>query len=295
MDVPVATLHASVVSTSLLRLVSAGACGRVVSVHRSALNAELGGELVTVAPAAAGGLPSGILVADGFEPAVLGVQVGAPVIAGPRALRIGRSVYVGLEAGRRWSPRIPVRAPVWSGLADRVSRLDDLARAAAAGGRDGFGGVVAAAASPALAALRDAVDHVDLDAVAARGAALIGLGAGLTPAGADLLVGLAAALAGGGHAAAPRVAGDWAVWAVDRTTAVALGYHRHAARGAFAERLHRVVDAVLAGPAWAVDAAAQRAISAGATSGVDGLRGVVLGTRLLLAERARATGGTRAA
>jgi hypothetical protein len=94
-----------------------------------------------------------------------------------------------------------------------------------------------------------------------------------------VLVGLSAALFATGHPAARPFASACAMVATGRTTDVAERLHRHAARGEFCERLHRLMGAILAGEPARLPAAIATALDWGATSGADGLLGVLLGLR----------------
>jgi hypothetical protein len=108
---------------------------------------------------------------------------------------------------------------------------------------------------------------------------LIGLGPGVTPSGDDLLVGLEAAL----HALADPRAGFLAAALTDideRTTVVAATLLRRAAQGEFAERIHRLLAALLGPDDRAIPGAIERAVAWGATSGTDCLVGVLAGLDL---------------
>jgi hypothetical protein len=252
--------------------------GRVLSVHHSAVNLVVGEDLLTVACDAVGGLPSAILVPDGFAPGALGVRRAARVQVDEMAVDLGGLVTVRTVGADRWSPRL---RPIGSARADLDARAA-LARAALRGaGDDGFRGLVAGS-EPVHVFLR-AADRRDVTAVSSAGDALIGLGAGLTPAGDDLLVGFSAALTAGGHPASRPLAVRWAARAAGMTTDVALAYHRHAARADYAERLHLVLGAILQGALAGIAPAVDRATRSGATSGVDLMSGVLAGIDLLAA------------
>ena len=66
--------------------------------------------------------------------------------------------------------------------------------------------------------------------------------------------------------------------AASATTSISAGYLVHAAHGDFAEPLARLANAIACGaPAGAVGRVARQALAVGATSGGDGVRGLVLG------------------
>src|SRR5215470_9572564 len=76
--------------------------------------------------------------------------------------------------------------------------------------------------------------------------ALVGLGDGLTPAGDDVLVGYSAALRVTGHPRAQAFAGQAARIAPGRTTDVALMFLQHAAHGDYSQRIHTLMERLVA-------------------------------------------------
>lgn len=234
--------------------------GELVAMYRTAVALRVGDRLVTVARRAAGGLPDGVSVDDSFDPVALGWH-------------LGDEIAVDARAAERWSPGLPVIRVGAPGLRIRAATL---ARASEGLLRD----------RPTFASdrrQRSAVDRLrpallaDEPATADAGAELIGLGPGLTPSGDDILVGLLASLRALGDPRAEVLGAAWAGLAPDRTTPVAAAFLRHAAAGEFAERLHDLLRAALAGPTAGVEGAARTCARWGATSGVDTLVGVSLG------------------
>jgi uncharacterized protein DUF2877 len=267
-------IRAVTVSTSLAPLLDerVGGCrGMVLSVHGSAVNLVVEGALVTVAGARAGGLPNGVLVADPFDLRSLGVRAGMTVAVADGDLAIdGARVRITLRGARQWRPKLPsIASPPDLELRRAIAR-----RAAALRGGSGLHGIVPAA--EAFAALGEAFASDSEAAIVRAGRRLVGLGAGLTPAGDDSLVGLTASLTALGDIRARGLAGAWAQYAIGRTTVVAESFHRHAAAGAYSERLHEVLRAILAGPLEAIPAAVGIAAAWGATSGSDTLAGILL-------------------
>lgn len=267
------TIPAVSVSTLLAPLFDASARPRrgfVLSVHGSAVNLVVDGALVTVASAGGGGLPNGLLVAEPFDPRSLGVRAGMGVTVTMAELAIdGGRVGISLGAARRWRPELgPIARP--SDLELRAG----IARRAVAVRSRGLHGIVPAA--EAFAALADAFASGSGEAIVRAGRGLVGLGAGLTPAGDDVLVGLTAGLTALADSRARGFAGAWAQYAIGRTTLVAESFHRHAAVGAYSERLHNVLRAILIGPLEAIPAAVATAAAWGATSGADTLAGILL-------------------
>jgi hypothetical protein len=115
---------------------------------------------------------------------------------------------------------------------------------------------------------------------------LIGLGIGLTPSGDDYLVGLLAGLEATDHPARPALAAAIALHGPSRTTAIGAAALGHAARGAYAERLHDVLVALAGGRADDLSRTIERAMAYGATSGSDTLVGLFAGLDLAVARSA---------
>lgn len=270
--------HVAVVSVStllapLLDTPRRTTSGAVLSVHRSAVNVVVEGTLVSIVPARAGGLPNGVLVAEPFDPRSLGIRPGMAVTIDDGRLAIGDGLLVlGAGEARRWRPQLrPLPVPrdlrLRAAIAGRV----------AAGRPDGLDGMVSAAGS--FGALAAAMGSGSDAAIVWAGRNLVGLGAGLTPAGDDVLVGLTAGLTALGDSRGSAFAGAWAHHAIGRTTVVAESAHRHAAIGAYSERIHDVLAAIVGAPTGAIPVAVEAAAAWGATSGVDTLAGIVLALR----------------
>ena len=271
--------------------------GTVVAVHVTAVNLRIGRTSVTIAATAAGGLPDGVLVADSFRPRALGLLPGMLVRRDGNALIVGRDALLGgRDALRIELAGATVWSPVVSPITRRPARLGERARVVldetSAGGCCGFGmpageafkwdrpasrGDFGGVARPAIRGLWLALIQGDVPAARDAGSNLIGLGAGLTPAGDDVLVGLTAVLTALGHRAARPLAASWSLAARDRTTLVAETFHRHAARAEYAERFHQLLGGLLLGPFDAIAPAVRRAAQFGATSGLDSLLGVSIG------------------
>jgi hypothetical protein len=264
-------IRAVTVSTLLVPLLDepVGGCrGMVSSVHRSVVNVVVNGAFVTIAGFGGGGLPNGLLVAEPFDPRSLGIRAGA-------------QVRVKARSARHWSPELrSIGSPP-----DRELRAGRGRRAVAARG-GGLHGLVSAA--DAFAVVAGTFASGSEAAIVQAGRGLVGLGAGLTPAGDDVLVGLTAALTALGDERARGFADAWARYAVGRTTMVAESFHRYAALGAYSERLHDVLRAILAGPVEAIPAAVQSAAAWGATSGTDTLAGILLALDPVIANREHA-------
>jgi len=123
----------------------------------------------------------------------------------------------------------------------------------------------------------------DIDAGAAALRGLVGCGMGLTPAGDDIVVGFFAGLRATMCADDKRMAyctalGENARTLADRTNPISGAYLVHAANGGFAEPIARLASAIADGAGEdAIVRAARPALGVGATSGEDGVRGLLLG------------------
>ena len=251
---------------------------RVHSVFRSAINLTAAGELVTIAPDEAGGLPNGILIAGRADFRTQGVRSGMVVEIDAATVRIpDAGLVIRLADARPWSARMPAadgrRWPARSTAAHALAHRD-------AHGTDADAATVGLLAMPVareqLAEVGRAVVRIDRRAAAAAARPLVGLGPGLTPSGDDALAGMEAALHALGHPAAGFLATALDDVA-DRTTTVSATLLRHAARGEFTERIHRLLAALLGEDDAALPGAIERAVDWGATSGMDGLIGVFAG------------------
>lgn len=110
---------------------------------------------------------------------------------------------------------------------------------------------------------------------------LIGLGPGLTPSGDDFLVGVMAALARGGGAAAFQAeleAISRAVAQREQTTSdVSRHYLRLAARGHFGQSLTELLDALTQSSSGEQDRCIRQLLAIGSSSGADTLAGIAAG------------------
>ncbi len=141
-----------------------------------------------------------------------------------------------------------------------------------------------------IAGLELAVRSNDQKAIEAAADSLVGLGAGLTPSGDDVLTGLALVAASRGsrlHAVPPalRRVLDGEPPLNERTTAVSAATLTEAVRGRGRQRLHDLLHAVAAAPDRTgpspLAGAVRRVLAIGHSSGADLLTGIRLG---LLAE-----------
>lgn len=249
-----------------------GPPSRVSSVYRSVLDIAGPGGLLAVADDAVGGLPDGVSVVGG-DLRQLGVRPGMRVTISATRWAIPEArLQIELSAARPWSPVLSVvPARDWSGRRGMVARR--LESAVASGSLPG--GPLISGADVAMVDLNDAISRRDTAAAAAAAHRLIGWGPGLTPAGDDIITGAEAAL----HAVADPMAGFAGALLADvesRTTEVAAAMLRHAASGAFAERVHRLIQATMVDDLALNGDPLRGTADWGATSGTDTLAGIVL-------------------
>lgn len=257
---------------------------RVHSVFERACNLAVGTRLLTVHDAGMAHTPTSVrVVAIGAPAWGPRVRPGALALLEGRILRLGPHL-LDLTRARVWHPA-PIRAGVdrtgaderlhqVAGLRDAHVRqhadldpdpLTESLRALAEGLR---------ASSPGPSAIPEAVRR------------LVGAGPGLTPSGDDALVGLLAALNRSGDAGLHPLTEKLSAAVLDqahRTTDISAHHLGLAVDGAFSEPLVDLADAVLHGvPGPELTRLTHEALSLGATSGADGLLGLLTGLRLVL-------------
>ena len=131
-------------------------------------------------------------------------------------------------------------------------------------------------------ALKDALLQDDTARAYEHAARLVGLGPGLTPAGDDHLLGLAAICNLPGSPVAhlrpllSRLVGD----AAGRTNAISHAAMSHAAEGRVRESIAELLAAMASGDRAAMDRRGARVVSIGASSGTDILTGMLAGLEL---------------
>ncbi|HEY8198143.1 MAG TPA: DUF2877 domain-containing protein [Candidatus Limnocylindrales bacterium] len=280
MPMSMRVLPAPWLSEALRRPLAERPDGLVHSIFASAVNVSVGGRLLTIVEPAAGRLPWGLTVISGADFTAFGLRPGDRVEMTPARLRFVRTgLQVDLGPARGWDPtirKIDRPAP-----AERLSMAAELTP---------VGGLGRAADDPlrawaAITSLRSAAGAMDGKLLDRASQTLIGRGPGLTPSGDDVLVGFNAAMAAADHPLARAAALRIAVTARGRTTDVAQSYHDAAARGAYAEHLHDVIQALVAVDGDTLEPAIARMLAWGATSGADTLLGILLASDALAAMR----------
>jgi hypothetical protein len=266
-------------------------------VHRAAIYLDLPspGDLLVVAIEDVGGVPGGLLVDRLTDLRRIGVQPGMTFVPTAAGWAIP-SAGVGIETSRAitWSATLPPAAMLdpTPRLARAVAVARRLASDSAPDG--GLATPQQAEAWPVLAwglieKQRQALVAGDLIDALGPTVDLIGLGVGLTPSGDDYLVGLLAGLAAMGDPVGRKLGDAIAEHAFVRTTAIGASAIAHAARGAFAERLHDVLIALAGGRFADLVTSIDRSTAYGATSGSDTLVGLFEGIDMAVARRAAGT------
>jgi hypothetical protein len=245
--------------------------GTVHSVFPAAINAVVDGALWSVIDVARPDIPFGIRV-DGRRPGSWGrVASGHPVHVRAGQVSVG-PIGIDCRMATRWEP-VPWPEPA-PGLGARLTIIETAASPRAWCGT----------AAMALA-VTEALDESNDGRLAACVGKVVGRGAGLTPAGDDLLVGVFAALLSSAAGSAGQKRGarlSAAIRPLLTSTGDVSGHLLlQASRGLFGRSLHELGAALMEddsadclGPALA------SVLSTGATSGADACLGLVAAARL---------------
>lgn len=288
--------------------------GHVHSVFDRAANVVVDGALLTIVAEGAGAPPNGIVLETSASLRHLDLAAGLPVRVVAGHWQFSTTGSLDTTRARSWSPWLLRRAVPGPGVVAgnlAALRAAIIAQAGPERLRHGFGPLIlwrshdlvastaisqettlarraAGAVSRASGAL--VAGDVARAAEAARG--LVGLGPGLTPSGDDFIVGLTAALFALGHESAREFAAECAAAAQEGSTAVSRAYLSWAARGAFAQVVHELIDGLLGERPLAVGVQARSLLGWGATSGMDLFAGVTAGFEVVRDTTRRS--GTRA-
>ncbi len=269
-----------------------------LSVHSLFCNsANLGGGgdslLLTLLFAGGADLPQGIRLGDeiAFKPDEM--HIGMPAVCKDDMLLIGNAVSIDLHTAQRWecdlhvldadfedSAVVAAWQQAWRTLREWQQLLSSTAEV-------GQGSLSKACIwdrhlESAGSRLLNATMARDLDGMQSA-ADLIGAGPGLTPAGDDLLTGYMAGLWCTSRREAVRQDFLWAlaelvIRLAARTNDISRTYLCLAARGQVSSRLLELARCICyGGEASCVAAAADRALRVGHTSGMEGVKGLLLG------------------
>ena len=293
------TARARLAAPAARRALEQASTWTVLQVHAEACNlGDESDQVVALVTPASGAGPFSIVVelpqgSSGFTAYLAAGDSGEPRAG---SLEVG-GLNVRLAEAETWQPR-----PAWEALRASGSLprwLDELAALLAsqappgslADGLDAMlgdrvlesaeqgdlGRMALARAVEAGGKLVRGLAAADLTAAAAATGELAGLGAGLTPAGDDFLVGGMLALWSSADSSEARRACQTLLDAAGpKTNRLSRAWMRAAAEGEAAEAWHGLVRAVIQGEAKAVRRAGQRIIRQGHTSGADALTGYVV-------------------
>lgn len=259
----------------------------VHSVFARTANLMLDGRMITLATAGLDDAPMTAIL-DGGPGALAGLVPGQRGrIPSPGVLELP-SLTARLVGAARWEAWLPSLPPS-ARLGDSIELAAAAVRAARPLVQDpvppGTGSPMARALSERARALLAALAARDPQRLEAAADRLVGLGDGLTPAGDDLLAGLALALAlpRGDHGlgARERCALDSLAAAVtagaERTGTISLAHLRHALAGRCRERVAQFLAAICAGGPTEISDTARGILSIGHSSGGDIASGILAG------------------
>jgi len=276
------SLFARSISRSVAARLGAGLqSGRVLTVSARACNLLVGGGVIALVTPEAGDGPLNVVVA-GDAGLFAALEAGAAAALTAERVIVG-DLRVELAGAALWEPR-----PDWAALRARcaviVQRLPLLRAALCAAPAGSFLALI----EPATGALPAAIEATGRQALASLragwagdearlregAAALAGLGGGLTPAGDDLLCGwmLGVWLA---HPQPDLLCRAVVEESAARTTALSAALLRAAARGECSAAWQALLGALAGGSERDVVEAATAVLAHGATSGADGLSGLL--------------------
>lgn len=304
-----AVFEAISVGEPALRILETARKGVVQGSFRGAVNVLTADGLFCLVPEAAGRGPLNVNVRLGKRRTMssLGVEVGDRVRVEGEVLDLGRAL-VSLASAERYAPSLRFARPV----APRAQVLENLEGARltglSSGNLSGLGrllaapkakgrvlGVFAAAAARRIERLMATIREGDYWLAKRAVVDLIGLGPGLTPAGDDMLAGMAIFMSLYSRNSGMKAPGLEALeeglrGSRGKTTVLSEALLRQAAAGRGSEGVLGLCEAVLTGTPDAVRLETKRLLRVGATSGTDTLLGIVLGGKLCFGSVARVEG-----
>jgi len=269
---------------------------QVHSVFLRACNIETeSGELVTLLAAGSGNLPHGIGCASPIVPLDTRLRRGQAAILEVGMLRIAAADFeVDFSRATVWNGTVAAalpglrRAEAQEALRELCETLRDHAPGqgvapalfSSRSAHSMLERALGARMAQTLPILAHATETSDAGTAVSALSALVGLGAGLTPAGDDFIVGYLAALWSRSHRE-PRIAALLRALSAPvgglslHTNAISRQMLLDALQGHFAERLTEVVRCVCGG--GDVAGASMRALEVGHSSGADALCGLLFG------------------
>ena len=262
------------------------------------------GTLLGIVEAAGGNAPATLVLAEDWDhqPVTALVQIGATVDKHDEVLYVGQRLRLSLRGAAVWQPVALVPAVPLREIARRLRIAQEVAgTSAAAGGLapllsevltlaagtanpsepDSGDDLVVQRARQLLSGLSAAIRESRWSAVREPARALSGLGPGLTPAGDDLLAGLALGLRAALQIVPPTFEVALSEAVVGRTTDLAAARVRYAAAGHPDEHTHRFLTSLLMDPSeHSVPDTVRAVLAYGHSSGADTLVGLLAGIRL---------------
>jgi hypothetical protein len=257
---------------------------RVHSVFAHAANCELaGGRLVALLDESCPDLAHGIRIeASSWQRVRPALEPGVAVEFEPDRVMLPSALFdVDLAPAARWQCHLSQCAVDWGDHAAAVAlertRVQLRAEADAV---DPFSRIYRVRRAQVLPALRDALQALDVAVGARQLRKLIGLGPGLTPAGDDFVVGCMAGLALGADHDTPRLRFLAGIVAALRpqfpgTTPVSRQHLEDACALQFSRPLAELAISLARGESD-VPTKLRAALAVGATSGIEGVRGLLL-------------------
>ena len=285
------------------RQLEEGGPWRVHSVFARACNlVDETGALLGIVSASAGNAPSTLVLGPGQpgQPFTALLAPGDPAHRADGLLHVGHQ-RLDLTEAELWAPEPIRRTLPEPEIARRLAQTVEIAaRAAVAGGLAALlpealalasgqpdsgivrpqADLVVGRARELIGSLASAIRERRWSDVHAPARALSGLGPGLTPAGDDLLAGLALGLRAGSGTLPEPLAVAIASAVEGRTTDLAAARVRHAVAGRPDERVHQLLMVLVSATDPRLDEAVTALLEFGHSSGADTLVGLLVGVNL---------------
>ncbi|MDQ7843696.1 MAG: DUF2877 domain-containing protein [Armatimonadota bacterium] len=277
-----ASISARWIGSTIADLLERPSSGTTVAVFSRSCYLELRGRIVALVSPALGRGPLNIVAEPRAGFSFGAFAVGAAVRLAPPALTVDPDIRIDLSDAAVWNAGLAAlsagdraRASRWRWAAGHIAEV--LAEAPAAS--LAHPASRSARAARGMDALFAGLRTGDRTAAATGTALLAGLGAGLTPSGDDVLLGVLVAAALADRARASAIGAEVLKAARGRTTRISLAYLEAASRGEVGEAWHLLARALEGDSDDAVQEATRRVLATGETSGADMLAGFLLGLR----------------